>query len=62
MEGKIILGYWNNHGRGHIFRQLLSYTGMEWDDRVYNTAEEWFSKDKTGLGLDFPDLPYIKRG
>ena len=37
MEGeKIKLGYWNLRGRGQILRLLLSYTGLPWEDIVYD--------------------------
>ena len=60
MEGHIKLGYWQIRGRGQILRLLLSYTGLPWEDVHYAGPEKWFgSGDKTKLGFDFPNLPYL---
>ena len=41
-------------------RLLLSYTGLPWEDVHYSGPEKWFGGgDKTKLGLDFPNLPYL---
>lgn len=64
MEGdKYVLGYWAIRGRGQVIRLLLSYTGLEWEDKVYSGPEKWFgSGDKYKLDLDFPNLPYLIKG
>jgi glutathione S-transferase len=65
MEGnqKIKLGYWATRGRGQIPRLLLAYSGLEWENVAYVGAEKWFGAgDKTKLGLDFPNLPYLIDG
>lgn len=58
----IKLGYWKIRGRGQIPRLLLSYTGATWEDVQYTGPDQWFGKDKHGLGLDFPNLPYLIDG
>jgi hypothetical protein len=63
MEGNFVLGYWNFRGRGQVPRHLLAYSGLTWEDKVYEGAEKWFGNgDKGKLGLDFPNLPYITCG
>ena len=59
---KITLGYWKSRGRAQVPRLLLSYTGAAWEDVQYSQSEQWFGKDKMGLGLDFPNLPYLIEG
>jgi glutathione S-transferase len=59
---KITLGYWKSRGRAQVPRLLLSYTGASWEDVQYSQSEQWFGKDKMGLGLDFPNLPYLIEG
>jgi glutathione S-transferase len=57
------LGYWNIRGRGQVPRLLLAYTGLNWEDVVYKDASQWFGiGDKTKLGFDFPNLPYLING
>ncbi|EAR99881.1 glutathione S-transferase, amine-terminal domain protein (macronuclear) [Tetrahymena thermophila SB210] len=58
----ITLGYWNVRGLGQSIRFLLAYLGVEYNSKVYSTAEEWFGKDKNNLGLEFPNIPYIIDG
>lgn len=61
-SSKITLGYWNLRGRGQVLRLLLAYTGLEWEEKTYAGPETWFgSGDKSKLGLDFPNLPYLIR-
>jgi glutathione S-transferase len=63
MEGKIKLGYWNLRGRGQVLRLLLAYTGQDWEEVTYKDASQWFGiGDKTKLGFDFPNLPYLING
>jgi len=63
MDNDIILGYWNLRGRGQVLRLLLAYTGLKWTDKTYAEAGNWFGGgDKTKLGLDFPNLPYLIKG
>lgn len=62
-KSKIRLGYWAIRGRGQVPRLLLSYSGLDWEEEVYQDASKWFGAgDKTKLGLDFPNLPYLISG
>jgi glutathione S-transferase len=58
----IKFGYWRVRGRGQVPRLLLSYTGALWEDVQYTQPDQWFGKDKVGLGLEFPNLPYLIEG
>lgn len=61
-ENKFVLGYWGIRGRGQVLRHLLSYTGLDWEDKIYEGPEKWFGHgDKSTLGFDFPNLPYLIR-
>lgn len=63
MEGKYKLGYWGIRGRGQVLRLLLAYTGLDWEETTYKDASQWFGAgDKTKLGFDFPNLPYLIHG
>lgn len=46
MSEKIILGYWKFRGLGHLSRLLLAYTGLKWENVMYDDTEQWFNKDK----------------
>ena len=62
-NGKIKLGYWKIRGRGQVIRHLLAYTQLPWEEKTYDQPGDWFAiGDKTKLGLDFPNLPYIMKG
>jgi glutathione S-transferase len=54
-------GYWPVRGLGQISRLLLAYSGLKWRDVIYTSGEQW-AKDKTELGLRFPNLPYLIDG
>ncbi|CAG0894172.1 unnamed protein product [Darwinula stevensoni] len=50
-------------------RNLLTYTGVEWEDKVYEASppdgpgrQAWENDKTDGLGLDFPNLPYYIDG
>lgn len=62
MPGKITLGYWGIRGLGQVPRLLLAYTEADWEDVKYTSPEDWFGKDKSGLGIPFANLPYIIDG
>lgn len=62
MVDNVTLGYWAIRGRGQVPRLLLAYTGTTFTNKAYKTPEEWFAHDKTGLGLPFPNLPYLIDG
>jgi len=40
----------------------LTYYGVNFNDKKYTDPNEWFGKDKTGLGISFPNLPYLIDG
>lgn len=56
------IGYWGIRGKGQIPRLLLAYTGTKFHAKNYTAPEQWFGGDKTGLGLNFPNLPYLIDG
>lgn len=62
MADKIKLGYWGIRGMGQTPRLLLAYSGLDWEEVRYADREQWFAKDKNGLGLTFPNLPYLIDG
>ena len=60
MDSEYILGYWKTRGRGQVPRLLLAYSGLNWQDKIYEGTGEWFGNgDKNNLGLEFPNLPYL---
>jgi len=59
-----VLGYWDLRGRGEYIRLLLTYLGLDYEDKRYKIGRaptydraQWIS-DKASLPLDFPNLPY----
>ena len=58
----MIIGYWNIRGLGHPVRNLAHYLGLKFEEKRYEKDEDWFEKDKKGLGIPFPNLPYIIDG
>nr|ABL09303.1 allergen Aca s 8 [Acarus siro] len=62
MASKPTLGYWDIRGLGAPIRYLLTYAGIDFEDKRYSDPNEWFGKDKPSLGLDFPNLPYYIDG
>lgn len=63
-----ILGYTNVRGLAQSIRNLLTYKGVNYEDKQYYTCPtppydraEW-TKDKPCLGLKFPNLPYFIDG
>jgi len=65
---KPILGYWNIRGLASSIRYQLIYSGIEFDEEVYEqgnapeySRDEWM-KSKYKLGLEYPNLPYLKDG
>ena len=62
-----VYGYWNFRGgfRGQVGRYLLAYAGVTIEDKRYDMAQnkaEWTEQDKTGLGIEFANLPYLIDG
>jgi glutathione S-transferase len=62
MSDTLTFGYWGVRGRGQITRLVCAHTGVKWEDKVYQSPEEWFGQDKQELGILFPNLPYIIDG
>jgi len=56
------LGYWGIRGLAQVPRLLLSYSGVEFEDKQYTNGEDWFKNDKVSLGLSFPNIPYLIDG
>lgn len=59
------LGYWSIRGLAQPIRLLLAYTKTQFNDKRYNVGpkpdfdrSEW-TKEKNGLNLIFPNLPYL---
>ena len=61
MSDNIVLGYWGIRGRGQVTRNILAYTGLSFEEKIYAKPEEYFG-EKFSLGLDFPNLPYLIDG
>jgi glutathione S-transferase len=59
---KLTLGYWYVRGIAQPIRLLLSYSGLEFEEVIYETKEQWFDGVKFNLGLDFPNVPYLIDG
>lgn len=61
-EAKPLFGYWpiRAANRGNVNRYLLAYSGIDYEEKRYS-PEEW-QADKANLGMDFPNIPYIKNG
>ena len=58
--GKLKFGYWFVRALAQPIRHLLAYTGVEFEEVIYTSREQWFDDgDKHKLGLDFPNLPYL---
>lgn len=56
-----IVGYWNTRALGEPIRLLLTYAGVEFEDKRYQEPKEWYS-EKFNLGFDFPNIPYYIDG
>lgn len=59
---KVVLGYWKIRGLAQYIRHLISYTGIQFEEVLYEGQEKWFKEDKEKLGFDFPNLPYLIDG
>lgn len=67
-KNQLILGYWDIRGFAEPSRLLLQYTKAQFTNKLYHfgdapdyNREEWL-KEKSSLGLDFPNLPYLIDG
>ena len=57
------IGYWDVKGRLEPIRWLVGYLGLpvKWTEHEFKTYQNWFASKGT-IGLDFPNLPYLKDG
>ena len=60
----LILGYWDMRGagRGNPTRFILNYAGVPYEEKTYVAGSGDWQAQKDGLGMDFPNLPYIIDG
>ena len=60
----VTYGYWNTRSgiRGQINRMILKHAGVDFTEKRYEKSTGEWETDKTALGLDFPNLPYIIDG
>lgn len=65
-EGRVVLGYWNIRGLAERIRHLLEYTGLPYDQIIYDEDQpnKWFNDDKPRLIKTNPaiTLPYLTDG
>lgn len=54
------LGYWGIRALAQVPRLLLSFAGVEFEDKTYDKAQ--WAEDKANLGINFPNLPYLIDG
>ena len=67
-ESSYTLGYWNIRGLGEVVRLLLEYLEQKYEQKSYEltdgpefSRQQWLD-EKFNIGLDFPNLPYLKDG
>ena len=65
----LVLGYWKIRGLASNIRYQLAYSKVEYETVEYEQGgppefnkDCWLVDAKFSLGLDFPNLPYIKDG
>lgn len=61
MAEKPTVAYWGIRGRADGIRTLLRHLGVDFEDKMYTSPEEW-GADKASLPMQFPNLPYYKDG
>jgi len=61
-SNEVTLSYWPIRGLAGVLRNVLAYCEVPFTNKLYTDANEWFGKDKPELGVDFPNLPYLKDG
>jgi hypothetical protein len=63
-SNKLVLAYWPMRGLAQPLRFLLEYLGLPYEDKKYNSHEEWFA-DKASppfAGDALANIPYLKDG
>jgi len=60
MSSVVVLGYWDIRGLAEPIRMLLEHVGAPYEDRRMNMSKPEWLQYKTGLGFDFPNLPYYE--
>mmetsp|Transcript_25151 Transcript_25151/g.28757 ORF Transcript_25151/g.28757 Transcript_25151/m.28757 type:complete len:220 (-) Transcript_25151:95-754(-) len=53
-----VLHYYTGHGRGDVLRLLLTYAGVDYEDKHY-TVEEWNNLKKSGK-FPYPEMPIFE--
>ena len=53
----MIFGYWEMKGRAEPLRYLFAYLNLKIKEE--NPKPEYWFKNRSKLGFDFPDLPYL---
>ena len=48
--------------RGNVNRVLLTYAGVDFEDKRYPLGGNDFAAEKYSLGFDYPNRPYIIDG
>jgi len=68
-KSKPTLAYWNIRGLAQPARLMLAYAGIDFNDKRYHQGlvgtdgfKQAWKKEKFGLGLDLPNLPYFIDG
>lgn len=61
-EKKLLLGYWAFRGLAQSVRYVLEYLSIPYEEKRYTAFDQWFGADKTSLGLEFANLPYLIDG
>ena len=61
---KVTFGYWNVRGghRGNGTRYILNYCKVPYTEKTYTFGTNEWPEAKPNLGMEFPNLPYIKDG
>lgn len=62
VEDKPTLAYWAFRGIGNSCRLALAATGVEVDEKRYESEDLWRNTDKPALDTLLPNLPYLKIG
>ena len=61
----MIVGYWDVRGVVEAIHLMLEYLDIKYERKVYKytvNKENWRNTDKSHLGLEYPNLPYIIDG